>query len=85
MDSPSSPNALQLLGLPAELHARGYDALQICHFHLPSRSPEYLGELREALAESGIVLDALLIDDGDLTHPTDADQNEAWIGDWLET
>ncbi len=85
VDSPPSPDGLPLLELPAELRRRGYDAVQICHFHLPSRAPEYLGELRAALAESGIVLDALLIDDGDLTHPTDADQNEAWIGAWLDT
>ena len=85
MDSPQSPDGLPLLDLPAELRRRGYDAVQICHFHLPSRSADYLGELRAALDESGIVLDALLIDDGDLTHPTEADHNEAWIGGWIET
>ena len=85
MDSPASPNGLPLLDLPAELRRRGYNAVQICHFHLPSRSADYLDELRAALAESGIVLDALLIDDGDLTHPTDADRDEAWIGGWLDT
>ncbi len=87
MDSPSSQNGLPLLELPAELRRRGYDAVQICHFHLPSRTPDYLDELRAALAKSGIVLDALLIDDGDLTAPNVADANlaESWIGGWLET
>jgi len=87
MDSPTSPNGLPLLDLPAELRARGYDAMQICHFHLPSRSTGYQDELRAALADSGIVLDALLIDDGDLTAPNVADANraESWIGGWLDT
>lgn len=85
MDSPTSPTGLQLLDLPAELRARGYDTVQLCHFHLPSRSREYLDELRAALEESGIILDMLLVDDGDLTSPADAGMQEAWIGGWLDT
>ena len=78
------PHGLALLDLPAELRRHGYDVVQICHFHLPSRDPAYLAELRAALNTSGIALDALLIDDGDLTHPTAADRHEAWIGAWLD-
>jgi sugar phosphate isomerase/epimerase len=74
---------LALLDLPAELHRHGYDTLQICHFHLPDRSPAYLAELRGALAESNVTLDAILIDDGDLTGD-DPDRDEAWIGEWLD-
>lgn len=76
MAFPQASSGLTLLELPAELQRRGYDALQICHFHLPSRSSAYLDELRTALAESNIALDALLIDDADLA--------EAWIGEWLD-
>jgi sugar phosphate isomerase/epimerase len=71
--------------LPAALRTHGYDALQLCHFHLPSRSPAYLATLRAALTESRIELDALLIDDGDLTSSGDGDVVEGWIGDWLDT
>jgi sugar phosphate isomerase/epimerase len=78
-------DGLPLLDLPAELRKRGYDALQICHFHLPSRSGTYLGELRAALSEAEVELETLLIDDGDLTHPEDGDRDEVWIGGWLET
>lgn len=85
IDSEPSPDGLSVLELPAELRQRGYGAVQICHFHLPSRSPGYLAELRAALDEAGIALDALLIDDGDLTSPETADRAEAWIGGWLET
>jgi sugar phosphate isomerase/epimerase len=79
-----SAERLDLMELPAVLAAHGYDALQICHFHLPSRDAAYLESLRSALAASSITLDALLIDDGDLTHSTVADRHEAWIGEWLD-
>ncbi len=85
IDAEPSPDRLSLLELPAVLQQRGYGAVQICHFHLPSRSPAYLGELRAALNDSGVELEALLIDDGDLTSPEAADDAEAWIGGWLET
>lgn len=79
------PEGLALLDLPAVLHEHGYDTLQICHFHLPSRSPEYLASLRAAFAAAGVTLDALLVDDGDLTDPEQADQAETWMAGWLET
>jgi sugar phosphate isomerase/epimerase len=75
---------LALLDLPAALSEHGYDTVQICHFHLPSRSPEYLVSLRAALQEAGITLDALLVDDGDLTDPHHADETEAWMAGWLK-
>ena len=84
MNGPSSTGGLALLDLPCELAKRDYNALHICHFHLPSRSAEYVAQLRDALSEAEIELDALLIDDGDLTDPATADQIEAWVGGWLD-
>jgi sugar phosphate isomerase/epimerase len=83
MDTPSSADGLSLLELPAALREHGYDTLQIVHFHIPSREPSYLEDLKAALDESNITLDALLVDDGDLTAP-DADAAEQWIGGWLD-
>jgi sugar phosphate isomerase/epimerase len=80
-----TPVGMPLLELPTELRRRGYEIVQICHFHLPSRSDAYLAELRAALAESEITLDALLIDDGDLTSADQGDRDEAWIAGWIET
>jgi sugar phosphate isomerase/epimerase len=88
-DAPGTPGSgqpnggISLLDLPKELAERGFDALQICHFHLPATDEAYLGALRTAIADAGLTLDALLVDDGDLVHPTDADAHEAWIGGWL--
>ena len=80
----AAPDGLALLDLPAALREHGYDTLQICHFHLPSRSPEYLASLRAALQNAGITLDTLLVDDGDLTDPQHADETEAWMAEWLK-
>lgn len=81
----STPDSgVPLLELPALLHQHGYDTVQICHFHLPTREPAYLDDLRAALAESHITLDAVLVDAGDLTHPSAADEHQAWIAGWLE-
>ena len=85
MAPPGQSGGVALLDLPEHLKAHGYDTLQIVHFHLPSRTPEYLGQLRDALEAAGITLDTLLIDDGDLTDPDRADEVEAWIGSWLDT
>ncbi len=77
------PGALSLLDLPAELRARGYGAVQLLYPHLESRDPAYLAELRAALDDAGIELEAMLIGAGDLTGP-DADAAEALIGEWLD-
>jgi sugar phosphate isomerase/epimerase len=84
MDGAAHADGLALLDLPGELRKHGYTAVQICHFHLPSRSSVYLQQLRDALADAAIELEALLIDDGDLTDPATADQVEAWVGEWLD-
>ena len=82
---PSEPSGgLVLLDLPAELARRGFDTVQLVHFHLPQRDASYLNELRAALAEASITLDAVLIDSGDLVDPLDPDTNEAWISGWID-
>lgn len=82
-DGSSETRGLTLLELPDALKRHGYDAVQICHFHLPSCSPEYLAQLRAALHKADVALEALLIDDGDLTDAAHADQAEAWMSQWL--
>jgi sugar phosphate isomerase/epimerase len=74
--------ALTLLELPARLAAFGIGTLEICHFHLPSRDPAYLGELRAALGAAGVRLFSLLVDDGDITGP-DAARDLGWIRGWV--
>ena len=78
------PGDMSLMELPARIAERGIDRLEICHFHLQSRDPAYLGEVRAALADAGVTLQSLLIDNGDLTHPAERQRDAAWIGRWID-
>ena len=75
---------LSLMDLPQAVAARDIHHLQLCHFHLASRDPSYLGEVRASLSDAGVTLSTLLIDDGDITHPTDRDRDRDWIGRWID-
>ena len=79
------PGTESLLDLPAALANHGYHRMELVSFHLPSRDPVYLGELRDQLKSSGVVLQTLLIDDGDITHPEHGARDTAWIAKWIET
>lgn len=61
------PQILTLLELPAEAAARGYQAIEVCHFHFPSTEPAYLEQLRSSFQAAGVKFDTLLLDYGDLT------------------
>ena len=83
MDLPALDGGKTLLDLIPELAERGYSAIQIVHFHLESLDSKYLTSVRDALQKHGITLDALLIDDGDLTAP-DIERQLSWYDAWLE-
>ncbi len=74
-----------LLGLPSVMANHGYHRLEIVSFHLRSRDSVYLGELRDQLKVSGVKLQTLLIDAGDITDPVNGARDTAWIGRWIET
>jgi hypothetical protein len=63
----AQPQILTLLELPAEAARRGYQAVEVCHFHFPSTEPSYLEQLRDAFASAQVHFDTLLLDYGDLT------------------
>ncbi|KFC61274.1 Xylose isomerase-like TIM barrel [Devosia sp. LC5] len=73
-----------LLGLPSVLSNHGYHRLELVSFHLRSRDPVYLGELRDQLKVSGVTLQTLLIDAGDISHPEHGARDTKWIAGWLE-
>ena len=74
---------LDLRDLPAAAKRRGIGRIEIVHFHLDRTDDALLDGLREALTREGVVLQTLLIDDGDLSGP-DADRHEAWIAGWID-
>jgi sugar phosphate isomerase/epimerase len=73
-----------LLGLPSVLANHGYHRLEVVSFHMRSRDPIYLAELRDQLQRTGVTLQTLLIDAGDITHPEYGPRDTAWIAGWLE-
>jgi hypothetical protein len=58
--------------------------MELVSFHLPSRDPVYLGELRSQLDTCGVTLQTLLIDAGDITHPEHGARDTAWIASWIQ-
>ena len=75
---------ISLLELPASIAEFGIHTLEICHFHLPSVEKSYLSELRTALSDAEVELFSLLIDDGDITHASEAERDIAWIEKWID-
>ena len=62
------PNAeLQLVDLPRQMREHGIGTLEICHFHLPSVSKDYLAEIRAAADAADVELFSVLIDTGDIS------------------
>ncbi|MFC5652226.1 sugar phosphate isomerase/epimerase family protein [Paenibacillus solisilvae] len=80
------PLVHSLLDLPAEAARRGYEALEVCHFHFPSTDSDYLAQLRDAFNNAGISFDTLLLDYGDLTttDPARLEADKALIRRWID-
>lgn len=80
------PEILSLLELPSEAARRGYQAVEICHFHFPSTSDAYLLELREHFAAAQISLDTILADYGDLTNGDEGRRSadHGFLREWIE-
>ncbi|CAM3039240.1 TIM barrel protein [Paenibacillus sediminis] len=80
------PQVLTLLELPFEAAKRGYQAVEVCHFHFPSTETAYLEQLRSAFADAGVAFDTLLLDYGDLTSPSEARRaaDKNLIRKWIE-
>ncbi len=73
-----------LLQLPQELASRGYHRCEICHFHIASLDQHHLAEISRAFAKSGVVIQTLLVDDGDITNPATRNRDLQWMARWIE-
>ena len=74
---------ISLLDLPAVLRKQAYARVELCHFHLARLDPVYLEEVRSAFTDAGIIIQTLLIDDGDITMPATRARDMAWINKWI--
>ncbi|MGH6924221.1 MAG: sugar phosphate isomerase/epimerase family protein [Propylenella sp.] len=78
------PAKVDLLDLPAALRKNGIDRIEIVHVHMRSRDPAYLAEVKASLAQSGVRLQTLLIDAGDIADPVNRERDISWIGAWID-
>ena len=80
----SQTGTLDLLDVPAALAAQGYKTMELCHFHVPSRAPEYLAQFKAAREAAGVELWSVLIDDGDINDPENGDRDRNWALGWID-
>jgi sugar phosphate isomerase/epimerase len=76
---------VELIDLPRQCAERGVFRLEVCSFHLPSLSPDYIAEFRRAGEEAGVKMQTLLIEDGDLSDPDTAERDAEWMAGWIDT
>ncbi|MDO3432064.1 TIM barrel protein [Rhizobium sp. CBN3] len=81
---PYGPGGAALIDVPAALAARDIHRLEVCSFHLPSLDAAYLTELSEAMASSNVLLQTLLVEDGDPSHPETAERDVRWMAEWID-
>ncbi|MBY5359520.1 TIM barrel protein [Rhizobium leguminosarum] len=81
---PYGPGAAALIDVPAALVARGVNRLEVCSFHLPRLDAAYISELREAMSASNVLFQALLVEDGDPSHPETAERDVRWMAEWID-
>ncbi len=78
------PAKLDILDLPGKIKAMGINRLELCHFHLAGRDPAYLREVRSVLHDADVILQTLLIDDGDITSVAHGERDIGWISKWID-
>jgi sugar phosphate isomerase/epimerase len=81
------PQTMTLLEFPQLARERlGLDAIEICQFHLPERTPEYIAQLKRAIDDAGVSLINMPIDVGNISDANEAYREEdlAEIESWMQ-
>jgi sugar phosphate isomerase/epimerase len=80
------PQTMSLLEFPLQVREKlGLDAVEICQFHIPERTPDYLGQLKRALDDAGVRLINMPIDVGNISdaNPAYREEDLAEIEQWM--
>ncbi|MDQ0898917.1 MULTISPECIES: sugar phosphate isomerase/epimerase [unclassified Paenibacillus] len=85
-DIQDQPELNSLLELPAVLSKKGFRSLEVCHFHFPNTSEEYLQGLKQAFTEADLQFYTLLIEYGDISSSDELRRQSdiAWIKGWID-
>jgi sugar phosphate isomerase/epimerase len=76
---------LPLEDLPLALSQHGFYRVEICHFHLALQEASHLRKIGKKFSDHGVVIQTLLIDDGDITNPITREKDMLWISSWVES
>ena len=80
------PQTMSLLEFPLQVREKlGIDAVEICQFHIPERTPDYLTQLKRALGDAGVRLINMPIDVGNISdaNPAYREEDLAEIEQWM--
>ncbi|MBP1960977.1 sugar phosphate isomerase/epimerase family protein [Paenibacillus aceris] len=80
------PEHISLIELPEVLAAKGFTSLEVCHFHFPETSPDYLHSLKQSFTDAGLRFYTLLLEYGDISN-SDTERRTldiAWIKAWID-
>jgi hypothetical protein len=80
------PQTMSLLDFPLQVREKlEIDAVEICQFHIPERTPEYLAQLKRALGDAEVRLINMPIDVGNISDANAAYREEdlAEIEEWM--
>ncbi|TLS53966.1 sugar phosphate isomerase/epimerase [Paenibacillus antri] len=85
-ETQEQPELLSLPELPAALAEKGYEAANVCHFHIPDVGEEYARRLRGSFETAGVRLFTLLLDYGDISSADDVrrEADLAWLKRWID-
>ena len=79
------PAKIEMTQFPKELSIRGFNRVELCHFHLASQVPAYLQATGAMFRANGVAIQTLLIDDGDITNPLTRGRDMKWIESWIHS
>jgi sugar phosphate isomerase/epimerase len=84
--SEAQPEFMRLVDLPAAAAAKGFEALDVCHFHIPDTSDSALRTLRKAFEEANLKFYTLLLDYGDISSSDEIRRQSdiAYIKKWID-
>ncbi|OAS21753.1 sugar phosphate isomerase/epimerase family protein [Paenibacillus oryzisoli] len=85
-EAQDQPELISLLELPAVLAEKGFESLEVCHFHFPETNEAYLRTLKEAFKDAGLRFYTLLLEYGDISSSNDVRRQSdlAWIKGWID-
>jgi sugar phosphate isomerase/epimerase len=81
-----SDGSLALVDMPARVKQAGISTVEICHFHFPETSREYVAALREAARAAEVEIFSILVDAFDISQadPQAREHDINAVAEWID-